>query len=529
MLRPFEEDPPAVYRPVPADDIIDALVHIRDLFRRIRPSKERAVRAHERREASIRDLLSNLPRINRHPTLKTVLEIAEACSMTLEGAHRLFGYSLAKIREYDLRLNGGRTHIVESYPFERDLLVDLPLRVAPRETFSGDALLRTLIPEWQTELPIKALEDENWSQPGTFYVHVGTEDSLGSSIPPGAMALVEPIGHDESLHPNPRRIYLLQFGNGYRCSHCVAAGGKLRPFSSGRTYLGREEFLYPGSVRIAGRIRMFAMDLPAPEFPSLHLLPQSEQGADLILPWEHPSRDRLLLTKRKRFKRSKEQDRFIHDILEAELQARLSGRSERRYRSPTSSEPHVNALIHLTVAHYARYSDSLRAGGSLRSDKGRFSLESLLNARRIEDLLDRPRSARPPTPGDVWDELRREWVEWPPLLSMKFPQLRQWDERIVRLAEGCAIGGLDPSIRPGSCVLLENAAAIPDMRSEVTRTGWSRPLYVLRKGMKLLCGYLDRESNRYVLLSNADGEAKIAFGADELSSLNRVAGIAVPV
>jgi hypothetical protein len=133
------------------------------------------------------------------------------------------------------------------------------------------------------------------------------------------MALVEPIDHEEALHPNPRRIYLLQFGNGYRCSHCVATGNKLRLFNSGKTYLGREEFLYPGSVRIAGRIRMFAMDLPAPEYPSLRLLPQSQQGAELILPWEHPSRDRLLATKYRRFRRSKEQERFIQDVLKAEL------------------------------------------------------------------------------------------------------------------------------------------------------------------------------------------------------------------
>lgn len=109
-------------------------------------------------------------------------------------------------------------------------------------------------------------------------------------------------------------------------------------FSPKGTYLGREEFLYPGSVRIAGRVRMFAVDLPVPEYPSLSVLPDSQQGADLILPWEHASRDRLLATKHRRFRRSKEQERFIHDILKAELQAKLSGRSERRYRSPTPSE-----------------------------------------------------------------------------------------------------------------------------------------------------------------------------------------------
>jgi hypothetical protein len=274
---------------------------------------------------------------------------------------------------------------------------------------------------------------------------------------------------------------------------------------------------------------MFAVDLPIPDYPGLGLLPESQQVADLILPWEHRSRDRLLATKHRRFRRSKEQERFIQDVLKRELEAKLSGRSERRYRSPTPSEPHVNALIHLTVAHFARYTDALRTGGALRSDTGRFSLESLLNARRIEDLLEQPRSAMPPLPADVWQGLRNTWGEWPPLLSMKFPDLQKWDERIVRLADGRTISGLDPSIRPGSCVLLEAATVTPAIEGDITKTGWSRPLYVFRKGIKLFCGYLEREGAQYALLTTAAGGAQISLRADELKSLCRVAGIAVPV
>jgi hypothetical protein len=58
-----------VYSPVPSNAIIEALVHVRDLYRRIRPSNERALRAIERLEAATKDLLSNLPRTNEHPTL----------------------------------------------------------------------------------------------------------------------------------------------------------------------------------------------------------------------------------------------------------------------------------------------------------------------------------------------------------------------------------------------------------------------------------------------------------------------------
>jgi hypothetical protein len=519
-----------VYQRVPRLAIIDALIHIRDLYRQVRPIDGSALRAQERREAVIRDLLSNLPRMGEHPTLKTLLEVTESCGLTLEGAHRLFGYDLGGLRDYDLLLNGSRTHIVESYPFKRDSPIDLPLRLASHDAFQKDALLRQLVPEWQTDLPIGTLEGGDWSRAGAFYVHVGTEDSLGSSIPPGAMALVEPVDRNEELRPNPRHVYLLQFAYGYRCSHCVATSGKLQLFSSTRTYMGREEIFYPGSVRIAGRIRMFALSLPVPENSSLRPLPRSQQGAPLVLPWEHSSRDRLLAAKHRRFRRSKDQEQLIREVLQTELHARLSERSERRYRSETSSEPHVNALLHLTVAHSARYMDSLRTGGAFPSDSGRFSLESLLNVTRIEDLKDLKRRVETPRPPDVWNGLRKQFIEWPPLLSMKFPHLKRWDERVIRLAEGSTVGGLNPPIRPGSWLLLEKTTTVPDAQAEGKKSGWSRPLYLFHRGMENFCGYLEREGARYALLSDANGQsAKAIFESNELSFLNRVVGIAIPI
>lgn len=517
-----------LYRPVPRDEILDALVHIRDLHRKTKLLNEREFRAHERREAAIRDLLSNLPRVSEHPTLKTLLEVADICSLTLEGAHRLFGYDLSAIREYDLRLNGRRTHIFESYPFERDLLIDLPSQLAPHEAFRADALLRDLVSRWQRDLPIRTLEEEGWHKPGAFYVHVGAEDSLGSSIPPGAMALVEPVGKGE--HPNPKYIYLLQFGNGYRCSHCVVTRGKLTLFSAEKIYRGREEFAYPGAVRIAGRIRMFAVNLPVPENPSRWSLPPCRPCADLILPWEHGTRDRLLATEHKRFKRTKEEELFVREFLTQELSAKLSGRSERRYRRPTSSAPHVNVLIHLTLAHLARYTDTLRASDSWLSDKGKFSLETVLNSNSLDEAQALHRKAHLPIPSEVWEARRKEFPEWPPLLSMTFPQLRLWDERMMRLTQGSGISDLAPSIGPGSWMLLEKLAAIPDLRRDVRKSGWSRPIYAVRRGLETVLGYLERDGNQHVLLSDSSGgDQNATVRADELSQLHRVAGIAVPV
>lgn len=515
--------------PVPSSEITEALIHIRDLFRRIRPSNEHESRAMERREAATKDLLSNLPRTNEHPTLRTLLEIAEIYRLTLEGAHRLFGYDLRELRTWDLYLNGDRTHIFESYPFERDLLVDLPSRLAPVQSFSTNAFLRDLVLEWQTDVPLRALEEQGWEQSGTFYVHVGTKDSLGSSVPAGATALVEPVAAPERTLPNPRSIYLLQFANGYRCSHCVVSNGKLRLFSTGKTYLGREDFAYPGSVRIVGRIRMFAMSLPAPEYTASIYLSPGGGGADLILPWEHRTRDRLFLSKHRRFRRFKAEENFVQEFLIERLHARLSGRSARRYRRPTPSDPHVNGLIHLALAHMARYSDALRTGGSWHSDRARFSLEPILHANSLEEALASQRSVPLPTPRNVWEARREEFGGWPPLLSIKFPTLRQWEDRIVRLAEGGDITGLDPTLGPGSLLLLENIPSLPDLRLERTKSGWSRPIYVLQRGLEIICGYLERNGSDYAMLSGAHGEIKASFRPEDFASLNRVTGVAVPV
>jgi hypothetical protein len=167
-----------VYSFVPREQIADTLIHLRGLFRELPPVNEKEYRAHERRELLTKNLISNLLRTKDHPTLHSVLEVANAFSLTLGGAHRLFGYELEQIREYDLRLNAGRTHIIETYPFERDLPVDLPSQLGGDAIFTRTSTLHDLVPQWQGNVPIHALEDADWHRPGTFYVHVGTEEVI---------------------------------------------------------------------------------------------------------------------------------------------------------------------------------------------------------------------------------------------------------------------------------------------------------------------------------------------------------------
>jgi len=79
-------------------------------------------------------------------------------------------------------------------------------------------------------------------------------------------------------------------------------------------------------------------------------------------------------------------------------------------------------------------------------------------------------------------------------------------------------------------MLLEKLPVIPDTRNEVSKRGWGRPMYILRRGVEVLCGHLERDGNHFSLLSHSHaGSAKVTFHSDELGDLSRVCGVAVPV
>jgi len=47
-------------------------------------------------------------------------------------------------------------------------LIDLPRFLASEEAFRRDALLHDLVPSWQIDVPIRALEEQGWLQPGAL-------------------------------------------------------------------------------------------------------------------------------------------------------------------------------------------------------------------------------------------------------------------------------------------------------------------------------------------------------------------------
>lgn len=520
----------SVYNHVPHADIAEALIHLRELFKGERPADEAALRVKERREAGTRVLLSNLARMSRGPTLRTVLEVADLYSMTLDAAHELFGYDLSRFRELDYRLNGRWTRPIESYAFKRDTPIDLPAVLAP-QAFTANSALKDLVVEWQTQIPIRVLDASTWGVSGAFYVQVGDEDSLGSGLPPRAVCLVEPVPSAAPVRPDPRKLYLLQFGNGYRCSRCVLSNGKLLLLASDKSYAGPQQFSYPHSVRIVGQIRMVAFDLPVREPVGRRWLNRATGSVPLILPWEQLTMEALFATEHRRFRRSSRESVRVREELEAVFQRRLTGRTERRYRTATRSEPHVDTILQLALANSTRYTDALRSGGNLTSDRGRYSLEVLLKARTMEGLLEGARTrAQVPQPADTWTARRLEFPEWPSLLSMRFPRPQACGGRIVRVADTSAPPGLNPPLAAGSLLLLEDQPTTPDPFLDGRGHGWSRPLYALRRGADLIFGPLERDGAHLALLfCKGSSETSILLEPHELPQLRRASGIAIPV
>jgi hypothetical protein len=101
---------------------------------------------------------------------------------------------------------------------------------------------------------------------------------------------------------------------------------------------------------------------------------------------------------------------------------------------------------------------------------------------------------------------------------------------VVRLPQGTGIQGLEPSLSTGTLALLEKVSEPPDTQSDARKVGWSRPMYALRRGTKIFCGYLKRDDNLFALFTDTQKkEPEITFFSDELPQLSRVSGIAVPV
>jgi hypothetical protein len=305
------------------------------------------------------DLIANIRQFGYTPSPRQLHAISQNLNLTIGGAFKLFGYSLDRMRELDFLLNGAKTRLIESYPFYRDRLVDIPEILGDASSLRQNAFLADLILSWKQQVPIRAIRGPHWSRQRVLYAQVGTKDGMGlPRIPPGSVVSIEEIDEIERCKSAPERYYFLQRRTGYSCCRCMVDRGRLLLITDRR--LGpRLEVTFPGEVRIIGRIVFFAIRLQIPEpepLPSRN----ARNDTPLLLPWEHTSFPALLRTEKLRFGITEAHLNKVADVLEDQLDVRLSSRTLRRHVHNAEQLPRTAVLLALIATHSLRPSDVLR-------------------------------------------------------------------------------------------------------------------------------------------------------------------------
>ena len=519
-----------MYEHVPVRRVIDEVSHIYRLYRDSGISASEDLERQQARLFFLRSLINNLKHERSRPSARALIELSKHTQLAIGGSFRLLGYKLDELRQADRVLNGHRTRIIESYPFHRDRGIDLPHVLSATDALDRSVFVSDAVVRWQRDLPIRVLQGSSWQRKGTFYVQLGTEDHQAlSGLPPGAILLIEPVSIKEHVEPEPQVIYCLQFGNGYRCAGCSVTKGKLVLSALDYSYGGRYEYLYPGEVRIVGRARGFATSLPT--FTSkIRDIPRTRSSAPMLLPWEQPNLSSLLRTKRWRFGLNEETLHRANPILESVVGTGLSPRTLRRYEHDTPSIPHANALLALTLFHSARISDVLRLLGFEKDEPSQFSLITWLEANRLDELPGKGILATIPEPRNRWYKLLEEWGEWPALLSMAIPRMAQLQHRLLRIRSHATFGGLDPILRPGTIVFIEERRNWPDTQADRRVSGWDRPIYAIRHRQEVLCGYLDSDDRHIALIPHPRSLARrVSFLRHQVEMVGKVIAVASPL
>lgn len=517
-----------VYEPVSAHRKADMLSHLMLLARsRLQAT---GLSGHRVRDTLNPDLIANIRRFGYTPSPRQLHEISQQLSLTIGGAFKLFGYSLEGVRNLDFVLNGTRTRLIDTFPFYSDRPVDLPAVLGDQSTFRETMFLADIVRSWRRGVPIRSIRGPNWRRQRLLHAQLGTTDGMAlPAIPPGSIIAIAEIAQNERRKPDPNRYYFLQHHTGYCCCRCIVDQRRLLLITDGQKVDTSQEFLYPGQVRIIGRVISFATRLPVPE-PQLLAYRMLQSKAPLVLPWEHPSLGSLLSSEKRRFGFTEAHLNEIGDVLEEQLGLRVSSRTLRRHERGAASTPRASVLLALAAVHSLRLSDVLKLLNLWRPEVHQHSLASLMGVKSLNEL---PSSFDPPSapePESQWQELLEQWREWPTLLSMTFPHLADRRHRLLRLNPSKRFPGLSPMIRPGSFAFIEEEDKSPPRNGPTGQDVWNRPIYAVRFQGEILWGYLEGSDTHLALQAHPSaGVPRLHSPRSRVQILGRVIAIASPL
>ena len=476
------------------------------------------------------DLISNIRQFGYTPSLPHLHSISQHLDLSIGGAFKLFGYNLEKMRHLDFLLNGARTRLIDTYPFYRDRPVDVPEILGDASALKQNSFLSDVVRSWRHGIPARLIRGPNWRRQRLIYAQIGTNDRMALPIiPPGSVVAICEITDSEHQRPAPDRFYFFQHRSGYSCCRCLVEKHRLLLITGGEKVNIPQEFVYPGDVRIVGRVISFAVRLPIPK-PRPVFAHARKSDTPLLLPWEHRSLSSLLSAERQRFGITEAHLTDLRPAIAEQLGVALSSRTLRRHEHNGDRFPRTAVLLAMTAMLSLRTSDVLRLLLPWSSEKQRFSLTTLMRVTKADDL---PRSFDPPPapePAAQWQELLDEWREWPSLISMTLPDLGAHRENFLRLHQSGRFRGLSPLLRSGSVVVVDDRDVSPPRNGSIEHEGWNRGIYVLRHQGEALCGYLESTETHVALQPHPlAGVPRLLLPRIRSQIIGRVIAVASPV
>jgi len=462
--------------------------------------------------------------VDQHRSPRQLHALSQQLDLTIGGAFKLFGYSLESMRQLDFVLNGVRTRIIETYPFFRDRLVEVPAVLGEERAFLRTSFLSELVRSWQRNIPIREIHGRNWRGQKLIYAQIGTNDGIAlPRIPPGSVIGVSEIDASELASPDPERYYFLQHQIGYTCSRCIVDKGRLLLITRGERVDTPMEFVYPGQVRIIGRVLWFATKLPIPR-PGPLVSRISRSQAPLILPWEHKSFSDLLAAEGMRFGITTKYVSQIGDLLEQHLGVRMSTRTLRRYeRGNADHMPRTGVLLALVAIHSLRSSDVFRLLHMWRTTKPQLSLKTLMGLKGRDERRSLFDPVLVPEPIARWQQLLQQWGEWPVLVSTNYPRPTTRVDNLVRLHLDKQALEFNPIFNSGSIIGIDDDDTVPPRNGVIDGDAWNRPLYAFRIATETLHGYLETGATHLAIQPNPSaGRPRRSFHRNQIRVLGRI-------
>jgi hypothetical protein len=173
----------------------------------------------------------------------------------------LFGLEIGDLRHDMASIHRPKTHLLESLGEPEAEAVSLPVEFKPDFRFEKTNLLARAVEKWEA-VPVGLLQYLDLRT--SMYGYIGLKDfTLYPLIRPGSLVQIDSA--QRKISPAPwktdfdRPVYFTELRDGYVCSWCEIARGRLMVIPHSHAQREVRIFDYPAEAEIVGRVTAVAM------------------------------------------------------------------------------------------------------------------------------------------------------------------------------------------------------------------------------------------------------------------------------